>query len=137
MLYEKKLFDVFSNGTNGYIDVENLKHLLFFLGYRVNAEQLKYLLESINIKHCKLSTDDVNQIRQTLDTLSLDDVRNAFSFLSNNDDLKFDMKILKRILLDGEDSFTQEELDELVHNIDCDHEGVFNYDVFINKKLTF
>lgn len=135
--FEKKLVDVFSNGEGNFVDVSNLRFLLHYLGYRVDSERLKYILEKNALTKTKLSFEEVAEIRNQLEKVPIDEVASAFKYFNSEQTKEFDVKILKEVLKRGKDAFSQDEIDELVRNIDCDYEGNFNYEMLINKKLSF
>ena len=135
LLYEKKLLDVFSNGEGNFVDTENLKNLLHYLGHRVDSDTLKYLLEKNNLEKNKISFEELEIIRQEFPKYNTDEILEAFDYFNDDKDGDFTVQALKEILQKGKDAFSQEEIDEIVRLIDCDYEGVFNYEMFIEKKL--
>lgn len=137
LYYEKKLLDVFSNGNGNYVDCSNLKHLLHYLGYRVDTDKLRYLLERNGILKNNISFEEIYLIREEFPKISSQETLDAFEYFNEKKDGDFNVQPLKEILQKGKDAFSQEEIDELVRNIDCDYQGNFNYEMLIAKKLTF
>lgn len=135
LYYEKKLLDVFSNGEGNYVDISNLKHLLHYLGHRVDTDKLRYLLERNGISKSKISYEEIELLKEEFPKISSEKIVDAFEYFNEKKDGEFNVQTLKQILQKGKDAFTQEEIDELVRNIDCDYQGNFNYEMLISKKL--
>lgn len=64
-----------------------------------------------------------------------EDIFKAFAFYSNDENCEVNIKDLKKVLKEGHDAFTEEEIEEIVKHVECDYEGRFNYEMFVNKKL--
>lgn len=134
--YEKKLYQVFLNGEGNFVDTSCLRLFLHYSGHKIDPEQLKFILERDMLDKQKLTKREVKKVKNNFETQSKEDFLSSFEYFSDTG-VEFDVKNLKTILKKGKDAFSEEEMDEIVRNLDCNYTGSFNYEMFASKKLDF
>lgn len=132
---DDKVFELFLNGTDTRIDIVHLKDLFYFLGHKISSEQLNFILEQYDIKGMSIPVEVVKLMIKSMRGIEPEDIFKAFAFYSKNEGCEVNVKDLKQVLRSGEDCFSEDELEEIVKHAECDYDGNFNYEMFVNKKL--
>lgn len=109
--------------------------MFYYLGHDFNEEEIHFMLEKNNLKKNSISIDDVKGLLKEMKQVQVEDIFKAFSFYCGNSDCEINIKDLKNLLKQRKNSFTDEEIQEIARHVECDYEGFFNYEMFINKKL--
>ena len=131
------LFDSYDLNKNGKIERKEMKTILKKLGKEGTEEEIEQIWKSMN----KIESDStisfndfiefIKRFNLSKNTMSTDDIINAFEIFDKNHDGTLSINEFKHILMDLGQKFSEDEVNEIITEIDLDNNGKINYREFV------
>ena len=131
------LFDSYDLNKNGKIERKEMKTILKKLGKEGTEEEIEQIWKSMN----KIESDStisfndfiefIKRFNLSKNTMSTDDILNAFEIFDKNHDGTLSINEFKHILMDLGQKFSEDEVNEIITEIDLDNNGKINYRDFV------
>ena len=131
------LFDSYDLNKNGKIERKEMKTILKKLGKEGTEEEIEQIWKSMN----KIESDStisfndfiefIKRFNLSKNTMSTDDIINAFEIFDKNHDGTLSINEFKHILMDLGQKFSEDEVNEIITEIDLDKNGKINYRDFV------
>ena len=131
------LFDSYDLNKNGKIERKEMKTILKKLGKEGTEEEIEQIWKSMN----KIESDStisfndfiefIKRFNLSKNTMSTDDIINAFEIFDKNHDGTISINEFKHILMDLGQKFSEDEVNEIITEIDLDNNGKINYRDFV------
>ena len=131
------LFDSYDLNKNGKIERKEMKTILKKLGKEGTEEEIEQIWKSMN----KIESDStisfndfiefIKRFNLSKNTMSTDDIINAFQIFDRNHDGTISINEFKHILMDLGQKFSEDEVNEIITEIDLDNNGKINYRDFV------
>ena len=131
------LFDSYDLNKNGKIERKEMKTILKKLGKESTNEEIEQIWKSMN----KIESDStisfndfiefIKRFNLSKNTMSTDDIINAFEIFDKNHDGTLSINEFKHILMDLGQKFSEDEVNEIITEIDLDNNGKINYREFV------
>ena len=131
------LFDSYDLNKNGKIERKEMKTILKKLGKEGTEEEIEQIWKSMN----KIESDStisfndfiefIKRFNLSKNTMSTDDIINAFEIFDKNHDGTISINEFKHILMDLGQKFSEDEVNEIITEIDLDNNGKINYREFV------
>ncbi len=131
------LFDSYDLNKNGKIERKEMKTILKKLGKEGTEEEIEQIWKSMN----KIESDStisfndfiefIKRFNLSKNTMSTDDIINAFEIFDKNHDGTLSINEFKHILMDLGQKFSEDEVNEIITEIDLDNNGKINYRDFV------
>ena len=131
------LFDSYDLNKNGKIERKEMKTILKKLGKEGTEEEIEQIWKSMN----KIESDStisfndfiefIKRFNLSKNTMSTDDIINAFEIFDKNHDGTIAINEFKHILMDLGQKFSEDEVNEIITEIDLDNNGKINYRDFV------
>ena len=133
----KEIFDSYDINKNGKIERKEMQIILKKLGKNGTQEEIDDIWRAMNkIKSdSTISFDDfiefINRFNLTKNSMSTDDIINAFEIFDRNHDGTISINEFKHILMDLGQKLSEEEVEEIFQDIDFNEDGKINYREFV------
>ncbi|KAM6220979.1 centrin-4-like [Rhynchocyon petersi] len=137
----KEAFDLFDVDGSGMIDVKELKIVMQALGFEPKKDEIKKMIAEIDkkgngiitfedffaIMSVKMSEKDENE-----------EILKAFKLFDDDDTGSITLSNIKRVAKELGENLTDDELQEMLTEADCDGDGVISEEEFLRmmKKTT-
>ena len=131
------LFDSYDLNKTGEIERKEMKTILKKLGKESTNEEIEQIWKSMN----KIESDStisfndfiefIKRFNLSKNTMSTDDIINAFEIFDKNHDGTLSINEFKHILMDLGQKFSEDEVNEIITEIDLDNNGKINYRDFV------
>jgi calmodulin len=131
------LFNSYDLNKNGKIERKEMKTILKKLGKEGTEEEIEQIWKSMN----KIESDStisfndfiefIKRFNLSKNTMSTDDIINAFEIFDKNHDGTLSINEFKHILMDLGQKFSEDEVNEIITEIDLDNNGKINYRDFV------
>ena len=131
------LFDSYDLNKNGKIERKEMKTILKKLGKESTNEEIEQIWKSMNKieSDYTISFDDfiefIKRYNLSKNSMSTDDIINAFEIFDKNHDGTISINEFKHILMDLGQKFSEDEVNEIITEIDLDNNGKINYRDFV------
>ncbi|CAH0482943.1 unnamed protein product [Peronospora belbahrii] len=130
----REAFDLFDMNGTGTIDLKEVKVAMRALGFEPKKEEMHELIATLN----KDSNGTINYADfVTMMTLKMsekdphDEIRKAFYLFDTDKTGKISFHNLKRVAKELGENMTDEELQEMIDEADCDGDGEINEKEFL------
>ena len=133
----KDLFDSYDKNKTGEIERKEMKIILKKLGKNGTQEEIDEIWRAMNKieSDSTISFDDfkefINRFNLTKNSMSTDDIINAFEIFDRNHDGTISINEFKHILMDLGQKLSEEEVEEIFQDIDFNEDGKINYREFV------
>ena len=133
----KEIFDSYDVNKNGKIERKEMKIILKKLGKNGIQEEIDEIWRAMNKieSDSTISFDDfiefINRFNLTKNSMSTDDIINAFEIFDRNHDGTISINEFKHILMDLGQKLSEEEVEEIFQDIDFNEDGKINYREFV------
>ena len=133
----KDLFDSYDKNKNGEIERKEMNIILKKLGKEGTEEEIDSIWKSMNKieSDYTISFDDfiefIKRYNLSKNSMSTDDIINAFEIFDKNHDGTISINEFKHILMDLGQKFSEDEVNEIITEIDLDNNGKINYRDFV------
>jgi calmodulin len=133
----KEIFDSYDINKNGKIERKEMQIILKKLGKNGTQEEIDDIWRAMNkIKSdSTISFDDfiefINRFNLTKNSMSTDDIINAFQIFDRNHDGTISINEFKHILMDLGQKLSEKEVEEIIQDIDFNEDGKINYREFV------
>ena len=133
----KEIFDSYDINKNGKIERKEMQIILKKLGKNGTQEEIDDIWRAMNkIKSdSTISFDDfiefINRFNLTKNSMSTDDIINAFEIFDRNHDGTISINEFKHILMDLGQKLSEDEVEEIFQDIDFNEDGKINYREFV------
>ena len=133
----KEIFDSYDINKNGKIERKEMKIILKKLGKNGIQEEIDEIWRAMNKieSDSTISFDDfiefINRFNLTKNSMSTDDIINAFEIFDRNHDGTISINEFKHILMDLGQKLSEEEVEEIFQDIDFNEDGKINYREFV------
>ena len=133
----KEIFDSYDINKNGKIERKEMKIILKKLGKNGTQEEIDEIWRAMNKieSDSTISFDDfkefINRFNLTKNSMSTDDIINAFEIFDRNHDGTISINEFKHILMDLGQKLSEEEVEEIFQDIDFNEDGKINYREFV------
>ena len=133
----REIFDSYDINKNGKIERKEMKIILKKLGKNGTQEEIDEIWRAMNKidSDSTISFDDfiefINRFNLTKNSMSTDDIINAFQIFDRNHDGTISINEFKHILMDLGQKFSENEVNEIIKEIDLDDNGKINYREFV------
>ena len=133
----KEIFDSYDINKNGKIERKEMKIILKKLGKNGIQEEIDEIWRAMNKieSDSTISFDDfiefINRFNLTKNSMSTDDIINAFQIFDRNHDGTISINEFKHILMDLGQKLSEEEVEEIFQDIDFNEDGKINYREFV------
>ena len=133
----KEIFDSYDINKNGKIERKEMKIILKKLGKNGTQEEIDEIWRALNKieSDSTISFDDfiefINRFNLTKNSMSTDDIINAFEIFDRNHDGTISINEFKHILMDLGQKLSEEEVEEIFQDIDFNEDGKINYREFV------
>ena len=131
------LFDSYDLNKTGEIERKEMKTILKKLGKESTNEEIEQIWKSMN----KIESDYtisfdyfvefIKRYNLSKNSMSTDDIINAFEIFDKNHDGTISINEFKHILMDLGQKFSEDEVNEIITEIDLDNNGKINYIEFV------
>ena len=131
------LFDSYDLNKTGEIERKEMKTILKKLGKESTNEEIEQIWKSMNKieSDYTISFDDfiefIKRYNLSKNSMSTDDIINAFEIFDRNHDGTISINEFKHILMDLGQKFSEDEVNEIITEIDLDNNGKINYRDFV------
>ena len=131
------LFDSYDLNKTGEIERKEMKTILKKLGKESTNEEIEQIWKSMNKieSDYTISFDDfvefIKRYNLSKNSMSTDDIINAFEIFDKNHDGTLSINEFKHILMDLGQKFSEDEVNEIITEIDLDNNGKINYRDFV------
>ena len=131
------LFDSYDLNKTGEIERKEMKTILKKLGKESTNEEIEQIWKSMNKieSDYTISFDDfiefIKRYNLSKNSMSTDDIINAFEIFDKNHDGTLSINEFKHILMDLGQKFSEDEVNEIITEIDLDNNGKINYREFV------
>jgi calmodulin len=131
------LFDSYDLNKTGEIERKEMKTILKKLGKESTNEEIEQIWKSMNKieSDYTISFDDfvefIKRYNLSKNSMSTDDIINAFEIFDKNHDGTISINEFKHILMDLGQKFSEDEVNEIITEIDLDNNGKINYRDFV------
>ena len=133
----KEIFDSYDINKNGKIERKEMKIILKKLGKNGTQEEIDEIWRALNKieSDSTISFDDfiefINRFNLTKNSMSTDDIINAFEIFDRNHDGTISINEFKHILMDLGQKLSEDEVEEIFQDIDFNEDGKINYREFV------
>ena len=133
----KEIFDSYDINKNGKIERKEMKIILKKLGKNGIQEEIDEIWRAMNKieSDSTISFDDfkefINRFNLTKNSMSTDDIINAFQIFDRNHDGTISINEFKHILMDLGQKLSEKEVEEIFQDIDFNEDGKINYREFV------
>ena len=133
----KEIFDSYDINKNGKIERKEMKIILKKLGKNGIQEEIDEIWRAMNKieSDSTISFDDfiefINRFNLTKNSMSTDDIINAFEIFDKNHDGTISINEFKHILMDLGQKLSEDEVEEIFQDIDFNEDGKINYREFV------
>ena len=133
----KEIFDSYDINKNGKIERKEMQIILKKLGKNGTQEEIDEIWRAMNKieSDSTISFDDfiefINRFNLTKNSMSTDDIINAFEIFDRNHDGTISINEFKHILMDLGQKLSEEEVEEIFQDIDFNEDGKINYREFV------
>jgi calmodulin len=133
----REIFDSYDINKNGKIERKEMKIILKKLGKNGTQEEIDEIWRAMNKidSDSTISFDDfiefINRFNLTKNSMSTDDIINAFQILDRNHDGTISINEFKHILMDLGQKLSEKEVEEIIQDIDFNEDGKLNYREFV------
>ena len=133
----KEIFDSYDINKNGKIERKEMKIILKKLGKNGIQEEIDEIWRAMNKieSDSTISFDDfiefINRFNLTKNSMSTDDIINAFEIFDRNHDGTISINEFKHILMDLGQKLSEDEVEEIFQDIDFNEDGKINYREFV------
>ena len=133
----KEIFDSYDINKNGKFERKEMKIILKKLGKNGIQEEIDEIWRAMNKieSDSTISFDDfiefINRFNLTKNSMSTDDIINAFEIFDRNHDGTISINEFKHILMDLGQKLSEEEVEEIFQDIDFNEDGKINYREFV------
>ena len=133
----KEIFDSYDINKNGKIERKEMKIILKKLGKNGTQEEIDEIWRAMNKieSDSTISFDDfiefINRFNLTKNSMSTDDIINAFEIFDRNHDGTISINEFKHILMDLGQKLSEDEVEEIFQDIDFNEDGKINYREFV------
>ena len=133
----REIFDSYDINKNGKIERKEMKIILKKLGKNGTQEEIDEIWRAMNKidSDSTISFDDfiefINRFNLTKNSMSTDDIINAFQIFDRNHDGTISINEFKHILMDLGQKLSEEEVEEIFQDIDFNEDGKINYREFV------
>jgi len=131
------LFDSYDLNKTGEIERKEMKTILKKLGKESTNEEIEQIWKSMNKieSDYTISFDDfiefIKRYNLSKNSMSTDDIINAFEIFDKNHDGTISINEFKHILMDLGQKFSEDEVNKIITEIDLDNNGKINYRDFV------
>ena len=133
----REIFDSYDINKNGKIERKEMKIILKKLGKNGTQEEIDEIWRAMNKidSDSTISFDDfiefINRFNLTKNSMSTDDIINAFEIFDRNHDGTISINEFKHILMDLGQKLSEKEVEEIIQDIDFNEDGKLNYREFV------
>lgn len=130
----KEAFDLFDNLGTGTIDTKELKVAIRALGFEPKKEEIKKMIQEVDSEGTgKLSFENFLRLmtQKMTEKDSKEEIMKAFRLFDDDETGTISFKNLKRVAKELGENLTDEELQEMIDEADCDGDGEINQDEFL------
>ena len=133
----REIFDSYDINKNGKIERKEMKIILKKCGKNGTQEEIDEIWRAMNKieSDSTISFDDfkefINRFNLTKNSMSTDDIINAFEIFDRNHDGTISINEFKHILMDLGQKLSEKEVEEIIQDIDFNEDGKLNYREFV------
>lgn len=130
----KEAFDLFDTQGTGTIDTKELKVAIRALGFEPKKEEIKKMIQEVDPEGTgKLSFENFLSLmtQKMTEKDSKEEIMKAFRLFDDDETGKISFKNLKRVATELGENLTDEELQEMIDEADCDGDGEINQEEFL------
>jgi calmodulin len=133
----REIFDSYDINKNGKIERKEMKIILKKIGKNGTQEEIDEIWRAMNKidSDSTISFDDfiefINRFNLTKNSMSTDDIINAFQIFDRNHDGTISINEFKHILMDLGQKLSEKEVEEIIQDIDFNEDGKLNYREFV------
>eukprot|EP01129_Flabellula_baltica_P000388 TRINITY_DN1040_c0_g1_i1.p1 TRINITY_DN1040_c0_g1~~TRINITY_DN1040_c0_g1_i1.p1 ORF type:complete len:145 (-),score=43.77 TRINITY_DN1040_c0_g1_i1:37-471(-) len=125
-------FSIFDENQDGTISATELRNAIESLGYEPHQSDIDELLRQVDKNNDGVIsfdefTDMINEMGMTDD----ESLKQAFKLFDTDGNGVITRDELKEIMMNLEESFDEEELDDMIERADIDHDGQIDLEEFI------
>merc|ERR1712146_393307 len=130
----KEAFDLFDTDGSGSIDAKELKVAMRALGFELKKEEIQKMISDVDDDGSGMG--EFNEFLQMMSQKILnrdpkDVILKAFRLFDDDETGKISFKNLKRVAKELGERMTDEELQEMIDEADCDGDGEVNEEEFL------
>lgn len=130
----KEAFDLFDTEGTGIIDTKELKVAIRALGFEPKKEEIKRMIAEVDKDGTgKLSYQDFLQLMTVKMTEkdTSEEILKAFRLFDDDNTGTISFKNLKRVAKELGENLTDEELQDMIEEADCDGDGEMSKEDFL------
>lgn len=130
----KEAFNLFDTLGTGTIDTKELKVAIRALGFEPKKEEIKKMIQEVDSEGTgKLSFENFLRLmtQKMTEKDSKEEIMKAFRLFDDDETGRISFKNLKRVATELGENLTDEELQEMIDEADCDGDGEINQEEFL------
>ena len=135
----KAMFEMYDKDSKGYIDKRDLGALMRSLGQNPSFQEINQMIEEVD--------EDKNGEITFLEFLGLlarrmkeadpeDELLEAFKVFDRDGNGKISAHELRYVLLKSGENFTEQDIEDLIHEADVDGDGSIDYQEFVKIMMS-
>ena len=135
----KKVFQIHSNGPDGYVNTSELSNIFKSINIDASDEELKEIIKKLDLEEKKQINYEeflslINQGDKDID--EEEEVLNAFKVFDKDGNGLININELKNIMLNIGNNWSENEINELLRDADIDMDGYINYEEFVRTIMS-
>lgn len=128
----RKAFNYYDRNKNGVIDTKELGYLMRTLGQNPTENELLEICNQVDDdENGTMSFKEFLTLMSKQQSLSPEELQQAFRVFDRNCDGYIDGYELKHLLTNLGEKLTEEEVDEMICEVDMDGNGLVDYEEFV------
>ena len=135
----KKVFQIHSNGPDGYVNTSELSNIFKSINIDASDEEIKEIIKKLDLEEKKQINYEeflslINQGDKDID--EEEEVLNAFKVFDKDGNGLININELKNIMLNIGNNWSENEINELLRDADIDMDGYINYEEFVRTIMS-
>ena len=135
----KKIFKLYSNGENGYVNTSELSKIFKAINIDASDEEIKEIIKKLDLEDKKEINHEefltiINQKEKDID--GVEEVLKAFKVFDKDGNGLININELKNIMLNIGNNWSEDEINEMLGEADFDMDGYINYEEFIRRMMS-
>ena len=135
----KKIFKLYSNGEDGYINKSELATIFKSINIDASDEEIKEIMKQLDLEEKnEINYNEflslINQGEKCFDVQ--EEVLKAFKVFDKDGNGLINIKELKDIMLSVGNNWNENEINEMLADADYDMDGYINYEEFVRSMMS-
>ena len=135
----KAAFELFDKDRNGHITSKELGTVMRGLGQNPTEEELKQMIREVDLDGN--GTIDFKEflclmVKKMKDTDTEEELLEAFKVFDRDGNGKISAHELRYVLLKSGENFTEQDIEDLIHEADVDGDGSIDYQEFVKIMMS-